>query len=95
MITIKNLERETATGGVTIVHYGVELTDGDYSASSYGTVSVTPDSSDPSFVPFDELTEATVIGWVESAIDVAAVEASLSAHIEDQKAPKSETGLPW
>lgn len=95
MIKISNLERNTADGGVTIVHYRCELTDGDYSASSYGTVGFTPDATDPSFVPFESLTEADVVAWVEGELDVEAIEAALTANIDEQKAPKSVAGLPW
>ena len=95
MIKISNLERNTADGGVTIVHYRCELVDGDYSASSYGTVGFTPDSSDPSFVPFESLTEADVIAWVEAELDVDAITAGLQANIDEQKAPKSVAGVPW
>ena len=95
MITIANLERNVADGGVTIAHYRCELVDGDYSASSYGTVSFAPDASDPSFVPFESLTEADVIAWVEAELDMEAITASLQANIDEQKAPKTESGLPW
>jgi hypothetical protein len=95
MITIAQLERETETGGVTIVHWRATLTEGDYSASSYGTVGFTPDATDPSFVPFESLTEADVIAWVEAELDVEAITASLQANIDEQKAPKSVAGLPW
>lgn len=95
MITIAQLERETETGGVITAHWRATLTEGDYSASSYGTVGFTPDATDPSFVPFESLTEADVIAWVEAELDVEAITASLQANIEDQKAPKTEAGLPW
>jgi hypothetical protein len=62
--TIANLERNVADGGVTVAHWRVEEVDGDYSASSYGTVSFEPDASDPSFVAYDNLTESDVLGWV-------------------------------
>ena len=95
MIEIKNLERNVADGGVTVIHYGITVVDGEYSASSYGTVSVTPDPSDAGFVPFDSLTSDVVEGWVANALDVAAIEAQLQANIEEQKAPSSVSGMPW
>ena len=95
MIEIKNLERNVADGGVTVIHYGITVVDGEYRASSYGTVSVTPDPSDAGFVPFEDLTQADVVAWVEAALDVAEIEANLSANIAEQKAPKTEVGLPW
>ena len=93
--TIANLERNLADGGVTVAHWRVTEVDGDYSASSYGTVGFTPDASDPSFVPYDNLTESDVLGWVWAEVDQAATEAALTADIEAQKNPVSADGMPW
>jgi hypothetical protein len=93
--TIAQLERTTADGGVTIAHYRATLTDGDYSASTYGTCSFTPDPESPDFVAFESLTEADVLEWVYAALDKDATEASLASQIEAQKAPVSVAGLPW
>jgi hypothetical protein len=59
--TIANLERNTADGGVVVAHWRVTATDGDYSASLYGTAGFTPDPESPDFVPFESLTEADVL----------------------------------
>jgi hypothetical protein len=93
--TIANLERNLADGGVTVAHWRVTEVDEDYSASSYGTVGFTPDASDPSFVPYDNLTESDVLGWVWAEVDQAATEAALTADIEAQKNPVSADGMPW
>ena len=93
--TIANLERNVADGGVTVAHWRVTEVDGDYSASSYGTVGFTPDASDPSFVAYDNLTESDVLGWVWAEVDQAAIEAALTADIEAQKNPVSADGMPW
>ena len=63
-ITIKQLERNTADDEVIIAHWGASEVDGDYSASAYGTQSFNRDESSPEFIPFEDLTEADVIGWV-------------------------------
>ena len=93
--TISTLERNTSDDGVTIAHYRATLTDGDYSASTYGTVGFTPDPESPDFVPFESLTEADVLEWVYAALDKDATEASLASQIEDQKAPQTMAGTPW
>ena len=93
--TIANLERNVADGGVTVAHWRVEEVDGDYSASSYGTVGFEPDASDPSFVAYDNLTESDVLGWVWAEVDQAATEAALTVDIESQKNPTSADGMPW
>lgn len=93
--TIANLERNTEDGGVVVAHWRVTEVDGDYSASSYGTCGFTPDADAEGFIAFDDLTEADVLAWVQAELDVESIEAGLTANIEDQKAPKSVSGLPW
>ena len=63
-ITINELERTTADDVVTIAHWSASVVDGDYSASAYGTQSFTRDADSPELVPFEDLTEETVVGWV-------------------------------
>jgi hypothetical protein len=83
-------------GGVIVAHWQATEADGDYSARSYGTCSFTPDSSSPDYVPYEDLTEATVLAWCFAGdVDKDAVEASLTAQIEEQKNPTTEDGVPW
>jgi hypothetical protein len=93
--TIAQLERNTSDGGVVVAHWRVTATDGDYSASAYGTAGFTPDPTAPDFVPFDDLTEADVLAWVYESVDKDATEESLASQIEDQKAPQTVAGTPW
>jgi hypothetical protein len=93
--TIAQLERQTDTGGVVTAHWRVSAQDGDYIASAYGSAGFTPDPTAPDFIAYDELTEADVLAWVWGSVDKAETEANLAKQIEDQKAPKTETGLPW
>jgi hypothetical protein len=49
-------------------------------------------------IPYADLTEETVVGWVKASLGaegVAAVDAVLAANIASQKAPKVASGLPW
>ena len=97
--TISTLESNNADGGVIVAHWRAteEETVGEntYSASSYGTVGFTPDASAEGFIAYDSLDEATVLGWVQEQVDQDAIEASLTANIEEQKAPVTSTGTPW
>jgi len=94
--TIGTLERTLADGGVTVAHWRATDVDGDYSASSYGTCGFSPDPSDPSFVAYDNLTEADCLQWCwDNGVDKDATEASLAANIESQKNPVSGSGVPW
>jgi hypothetical protein len=93
--TIAQCEHEVATGGITVAHWRVSAVDGDYTASSYGTAGFTPDPSSPDFKPYDEVTEAEVLGWVWGSVDKDETEANLAVQIDAQKNPTSEAGLPW
>ena len=93
--TIEQLERNTADGGVTVAHWRVSEVDGDYSASSYGTVGFRPDASAEGFIAYGVLVEDTVLGWVWEQLDKDAIEASLTANIEEQKNPTTADGVPW
>jgi hypothetical protein len=94
------MEHNTTDGGVIVAHWRVteEETVGEetYSASAYGTCSFIPDASADDFIPYADLTEEVVLGWCfDGDVDKDAVEASLTAKIEEQKAPTTETGVPW
>ena len=97
--TIAQLERNTTDNGVIVAHWRVtaEETVGDvtFTASSYGTCGFSPNSAAPDFVPYADLTEADVLAWVYESVDKDATEAALTANIEEQKNPVTETGLPW
>ena len=94
--TISTLEHNTADGGVIVAHWQCIEVDGDYSARAYSTCSFTPDASSPDYVPYADLTEAVVLGWCwDNGVDQDAVEASLTANIEEQKAPTTQDGVPW
>lgn len=95
--TITNMDRLTADGFVVTVHWTASQTDGDYSASTYSTVSFTKEDG-INYVPYASLTEAAVIEWVKGSLGaegVAAINAALAANIAEQKAPKKATGTPW
>ena len=94
--TIGQLEYNNASDqGVVIAHWRCTGVDGDYSASAYSTQSFTPDPSADGYVAYADLTEATVIGWVQNAVDQEATEASIAAKIESQKNPATLSGMPW
>jgi hypothetical protein len=90
---IAQMERNTSNGFIVKVYYRVKAVDGDYSASTYDSCGY--NQSEESFIPYEDLTEETVIGWVKQSIDAKTVEASLASQIEDQKAPATQSGLPW
>ena len=96
---IANLERTNDTDAVvTIAHYRVEGSDGEYSQGAYGTMAFEGDPSAEGFIAFDALTEDVVIGWVKDKFGdekVAEIEAAIAEKIEVQKNPPTVAGLPW
>ena len=92
---IANLERETADGFVYNAHYTISASDGTYSSSAYGSIGLErPDS----LIPFDDLTEDMVVGWVKEKLGaekVAEVEAALQAQLDEKRSPTKMAGVPW
>ena len=89
---ISQLDRQTSDGFVYCVHWQATATDGDYSASVINTCSW---SEGTPTIPYDNLTQEQVLGWVWESVDKDATEASLNAQIELQKNPVSASGVPW
>jgi hypothetical protein len=92
--TISNLE-SNADGGVIVAHWQVSKTSGELVASSYGTVSLTPDPESEDYIAYDSLTEDDVIGWVQEELDTEALEAGLDADLAEQASPPVIVGVPW
>jgi len=91
------LDRDTADGFVTAAHWTASQVDGDFTASIYNTQSFTKEDG-VNLIPYADLTEEIVIGWVKTALGeeaVAAIDTSLAANIAEQKAPSKATGTPW
>jgi hypothetical protein len=92
--TITTLESNT-DGGVLVVHWRVSKASGEHDASSYGTVSYTPDESAEGYVAYDSLTEETVIGWIQKSLDIESLEAALDADLQEQSNPTVIVGKPF
>ena len=93
---IANLERETDDGFVFTAHYTVNANDGTYSSGAYGSIGFQrPDN----LIPFADLTQELVVGWVKEALGgdekVAEIEAALQSQIDEQRAPTKAAGVPW
>jgi len=93
---IANLERETDDGFVFTAHYTVSAADGTYSSSAYGSIGF---ERPENLVPFADLTEEQVIGWVKEALGgdekVAEIETALQSQINEQRTPTKASGTPW
>jgi hypothetical protein len=90
--SVSTLERDTSTGYVRVGHWQCTGTDGDYSGRVYSTCSW-PDGQP--VIPYADLTQETVLGWIWESVDKDATEAAVAAQIEAQKHPVTATGVPW
>jgi hypothetical protein len=94
-IIINQMDRLSVDGFVTVVHWTVTKTSGEFTASQYGTEAFAEEGS---FKPFDELTEVDVQGWLMDrwgADGMAAKEAALDKQLQDMANPPVVSGLPW
>ena len=92
---IAQLERHTADGYVFTAHYTVNAADGTYSAGAYGSIGL---ERPEEMIPFADLTEEIVIGWVKDKFGeekVTEIETALQAQLDEQHAPSKAQGLPW
>jgi hypothetical protein len=61
-----------------------------YNATVYSTCSFpAPD------IPYADLTQEMVVGWVQTSLGKDTVEASLQSQIDAQINPVQESGMPW
>jgi hypothetical protein len=86
---------------VVEVGWILDAEDGGFHAN-FGEITTLNVSQGSAFIPYANLTEADVIGWVESTLGEARVEtfkAKLQTYIDRQKIPPADlpqnTSLPW
>ncbi len=96
---VNTLERELADGYVKKVIYRVKGIDGEEEkARATGEVQL---EKPETLIPYKDLTESTVIGWVKAKLDadmagtVAAIEKSLEDEIALINTPVTAEGKPW
>ena len=89
---INQLDRKTIDGFVTTAHWTCQGEDEGVSASVYSTATFEGDLT----VPYEQLTQETVLGWVwNSGVNKDATEAAVAAQLESLKNPVTASGLPW
>ncbi len=107
--SINDMRRVDADGGVIVVYWSmVAASDGagGETASEGGQLRLTYDASSSDFIPYADLTEADVLGWVynslieddETANEAKArVEADRTAKVQGQidRAASQANGIPW
>ncbi len=105
--SVNNMTHNTADGGVTIVYWSCTAqADTGETAVEGGKLRLEPDASSPDYVAYDDLTEATVLGWVyNSLIEGEETAEEAKARIEENRTGKVQgqidrkestaTGMPW
>ena len=94
MFTVPN-----PTGYVVNVLFTVNGTDGTYTAKIDGNISFSPEQDQVDFIPYANLTEAIVMGWINTATNnqenyYANVQGQINSMITPPVSPSSEP-LPW
>lgn len=96
---IYDLKRTIADGVVTEVTYACESNEGGFGTRKIGELTVTGSTDDPDFIPYEDLTQTDVLGWVDTNIDKTIFEtensASIAQRIVAQAAITEASGIPW
>ena len=87
------------TGYVVNVLFTVNGTDGTYTAKIDGNISFSPEQDQVDFIPYANLTEAIVMGWINTATNnqenyYANVQGQINSMITPPVSPSSQH-LPW
>jgi hypothetical protein len=87
------------TGYVVNVLFNVSGTDDTYTANIDGNIQFTPEQGEVGFIPYSELTQNEVIGWINTATNnqenyYANVQGQINSMITPPVSPTSQP-LPW
>ena len=107
--SVTNMQRTDSDGYVFLVYWSmIAASDGDpsFTASEGGKFRCEGSPSDPGFIPYADLTEDEVLGWVYDSLIVgdetaaeakARVEADRDSKVQKQidAAATTESGMPW
>jgi len=92
---IGNLTRHSSDGLVYNVEYTYETYSNGQAASKGGTIIVTGSASEPDYIPFDDLTQDIVLGWITGSFDIPAIQLELSSSLSKLITTQSIAGTPW
>ena len=114
--SVTNMTHKDADGGVILVYWScvaASASDGtpsdgtpSYTATEGGKLRCEPDPSSPDYIPYANLTENDVLGWVYASLvegdetpaeAKARVEANRTAKVQGQidRANTESDGMPW
>lgn len=95
---VNNMTRALNDGYVIKVHWSCTASAPGVQGAFYGgqdTYQNNPDQ--PGFIPYDQLTQEIVLGWVYADLgdQKAEIETTLTAKVEKQLNPTTANGVPW
>ena len=94
MFTVSN-----PTGYDVNVIFTVSGTDGTHTAEIGGNITFTPEQNEPNYIPYAQLTQAEVLGWINAATDnqanyYANIDGQIASMVNPPVSPSSQP-LPW
>ena len=94
-----------ALGGNSDVILGIEFIykasderdDVTYTAQTLGSINLDDPVEGDTFIPYDDVTEAKVIEWIEATLNIEYMQDALSTDINNQHIPRDviRDDLPW
>ena len=91
---ITDLEKDRSTGVVTKVFYTLTTVSGKGEKVNYADeFTVTGTDSDDGFIPYNNLTESDILGWLDANVDKTTIETQTSSSVTNRTG--TSTGLPW
>ena len=95
---VNNMTRVVDDGFVVVVDWSCTASATGVNGAFYGgQTTYKNDPAEPGFIPYDQLTEAQVLGWVYAGLgdQKAEIETTLTAKVEKQLNPTTANGVPW
>lgn len=98
---VQDMKRNSSDSGVFEVSWVVwAVREEKYVTEVNGIIELTPDPTSDSFIPFENLTQDTVIAWVKNVLEEGVVEQEArdklnTLHPVLDITPVVQSGTPW
>ena len=99
---VLELKRKPDTGLVIEVTWVMNFDLNGEKDRHIGSIKLEGDVNDPNYVPYEDLTEEIVLGWIQSDLGEekiaeikSSVQSRLEERIERENNPEFLTGKPW
>lgn len=98
---VQDMKRNSSDNGVFEVSWVVwAVREEKYVTEVNGIIELTPDPTSDSFIPFENLTQDTVIAWVKNVLEAGIVEQEArnklnTLHPVLDITPVVQSGTPW